>query len=69
MLFWAGYGWSMDNNSDFPRPFHGGFNPPSFIPPYEPTYQFRRRQRYNKHTFLIKFYRIITSNVFKIAIK
>ncbi|KAF3576845.1 hypothetical protein DY000_02028889 [Brassica cretica] len=39
-----GYGWSMDNNSDFPRPFHGGLNPPSFIPPYEPSYQFRRRQ-------------------------
>jgi len=44
----AGYGWSMDNNRDFPRPFHGGLNPSSFIPPYEPSYQYRRRQRYNK---------------------
>nr|AAB87132.1 hypothetical protein [Arabidopsis thaliana] len=40
-----GYGWSMDNNRDFPRPFHGGLNPSSFIPPYEPSYQYRRRQR------------------------
>ncbi|KAH0889782.1 hypothetical protein HID58_052211 [Brassica napus] len=40
-----GYGWSMDNNSDFPRPFHSGLNP-SFIPPYEPSYQVRRPQRY-----------------------
>ncbi|XP_010505675.1 PREDICTED: protein DA1-related 2-like isoform X2 [Camelina sativa] len=40
-----GYGWSTDNNRDFPRPFHGGLNPSSFIPPYDPSYQCRRRQR------------------------
>ncbi|KAH0882489.1 hypothetical protein HID58_058585 [Brassica napus] len=52
-----GYGWSMDNNSDFPRPFHGGLNPPSFIPPYEPSYQFRRRQSslYQEPNPIIRF--------------
>ncbi|CAN8316237.1 unnamed protein product [Cochlearia groenlandica] len=41
-----GYGWSINNNQEFPRPFRGGLNPSSFnIPPYEPSYQNRRRQR------------------------
>ncbi|XP_010533361.1 PREDICTED: protein DA1-related 2 [Tarenaya hassleriana] len=41
-----GYGWQRDQDyQDFPRSFRGGGLNPPFVPPYESSYQYRRRHR------------------------